>query len=77
MNLQIEKGIPVPMKGARTADGGGLLAVLRGMEVGDSVFIAGKKIQWGSAYVNKAQRGNEKEFTSRTLEGGFRIWRLK
>jgi hypothetical protein len=64
---KIEKGIPVPAKRA------GRRALLKTMEVGDSVFFAGAKLGTISPYTR--QEGPLK-FTCRTIDGGVRVWRI-
>lgn len=71
----IEKDVPIPEIGngkRRT----GLTACLRAMEVGDSVLVG---MNDGSPYsrVSAYQSLNDARFTTRTVEGGLRIWRVE
>jgi hypothetical protein len=67
--IAIEKGIPVPLPGRATRYPWDLL------EVGDSFLVTErlKSARVGACIRNK---GSEKKFVSRSVEGGLRIWRL-
>lgn len=81
MNIIIEDGIPIPEKNA-----GRKLSpyteVMLVMAVGQSFFVPTEsaaetklvstrlKARWNSATLK------DRRFTSRTVEGGFRIWRV-
>jgi hypothetical protein len=73
----IETGIalPPPRRGpGRVADPNSLAGVLRRLEVGQSVLIAGRTSEtrrMGSRFV----RLKPKKFATRLVEGGVRIWR--
>ena len=71
----IEKSIPVPLGAGRQ---GGVLYPFRDMDIGDSIFVAGQASTDGAACSarNLAQRSGLK-FTSRTVDGGVRIWRIE
>jgi hypothetical protein len=72
--MQIEKGKPMP--GSRDYKGRQRY-MFADMEVGDSIFIEGQT-SYGSAATSAKQHGKRKgkRFTSRTEEGGVRIWRV-
>lgn len=70
--ITIEKGIPIPN------DGRGRIPKYpwNEMEVGDSFFAAGMTTkELGSSLVG-ARKRTGKNFTSRTVEGGVRVWRI-
>ena len=73
---KIEKNIPVPC----ASNKGGLLKYpWPEMEVGDHIFVPGKK----TGDIMAASRGWSKrnapgwKFTARAVDGGVRIWRIK
>lgn len=66
--IKIEKGIPLPVKPNRYP--------WDDMEVGDSFFIAGKNTSEIGGHVSNARRRLGFDFTSRTVDGGTRIWRI-
>jgi hypothetical protein len=65
----IEKNIPIPSK--KTSKYG-----FSQMEVGDSVFIAGKVISNVSGGYQYLIKNKGWKFTARIVEGGVRIWRI-
>lgn len=69
MQLKIEKDVPTPQKRA---------ALLRKMEVGDSVFIPGVKDATAghNLYFNQAKRLGMKITISKE-NGGVRMWRIE
>lgn len=66
--MKIESGIPIPQRGD------GLTALLRRMEIGDSIFIAGKRPQQVGTQISGAKPFR---FTTRSVEGGIRVWRTE
>ena len=74
MTYAIEKSVPIPARIARPIRGEGtLMWTFKQMEIGESVFIAGKKngeFTSPSAVVGR-------KFTSRAEEGGTRVWRIQ
>ena len=73
--MNIEKNIPTP-----EGSGSGRPAKypFTKMEVGDSVFIAGgrqgcNELNAAKVYANRTG----KRFSSRTVDGGLRIWRIE
>ena len=70
MELKIEKGVPIP----RQRGGWGISGLLRVMEVGDSVFVPGNTAK---RVGQLARHARPSKFTSRTIEGGVRIWRIE
>lgn len=71
MTYTIDKNIPIP-----SINRGGLLAVLEGMEVGDSVFVGDKKQATIAGTMRTAQKGN-KAYTMRKENEGYRVWRTE
>jgi hypothetical protein len=69
----IEKGIPIPTNGKN----GSVTELLRTLEVGDSILLAGRLITAAQPLIRNAAKKSEREYTSRTVEGGVRIWRTK
>ena len=72
MNYEVEKGIEIP-------GGGKKKYPWDEMEVGDSFFIPGlgevpRNIA-SSAPTHRKKRGEK--YTTRKVEGGYRIWRTK
>lgn len=69
-----EKGIPIPVPRNQQ----GLTHTLKSMAAGDSVLIPGKTTLQMSGYIRYAKSGDGagKKFTSRTVDGGCRIWRI-
>lgn len=66
--LEIEKNVPLPPSN----NGTGLSAVLRSMEIGDSVLVEStKKNRLTAAFAKHAPR----KFSQRKQEGGIRVWR--
>ena len=70
--LKIEKDIPAPAPRAR-----GITAALRKMDVGDSIFLRGKKPHDVTTQVTILTKKTERKFVARTVEGGLRVWRIK
>lgn len=68
--LVIEKGIPLPPRGAT-----GVSSVLRSMVVGDSVLLPGTKTTTNlGGFFSKLK---PMKFAARTVDGGTRIWRIQ
>lgn len=74
---QIEKGIPVPPRNQWTT------YPFAKMEVGDSALMPPKdgEIQMKlrervSAAITWTKRGNTKNFCTRAVDGGIRVWRI-
>lgn len=72
--LKIEKNIPISAKSWNLTSG--FTSTLRGMEVGDSIFLAGFNRNQGGRRIAYAKRKTGMIFTLRTVEGGVRIWRV-
>ena len=71
---KIEKGVPIPKP---TRGRGSKIADFLSMEVGDSIFFKGKKInQISSILYNFKKRNKEYKFKMATVENGVRIWRI-
>lgn len=67
--IKIDKGIPMPQISKKMP--------YKDMEVGDSFFVPGmtaKKVGSNLAY---AKEKTGFQFTSRTVDGGVRVWRIK
>jgi hypothetical protein len=71
----IENRVPLPPRsvGGRPEDPNSLSGVLRRMKVGQSLFISGtRRSPLGGT---RGARMKPKKFTTRTVEGGIRVWR--
>ncbi len=70
----IEKGIPIPERKNNT----GLATLIRGMEVGDSVFTSSEK---HAKYMHQRSyavlTGTGTKLISRRVDGGWRLWKVK
>ena len=72
--FHIEKGIPVPkMTGAGRKN----KYPFDAMEVGDSFFIKDGKVKTLSRSCGTYGKRLERKFTSRTVDGGARVWRVE
>ena len=69
VKMQIDKGIPLPIN-----DLNGPTAVLRQMDIGDSVLV--EKISTREA-LRIAARINSIKIMTRKEGGGYRVWRVK
>ena len=69
--IKIDKGLPVP-SGSRGANSKYPFADL---EIGDSFFVNVKQQLFCSAVAGYAKRHNKK-FTTRSENGGTRVWRI-
>ena len=76
VEYKIEKGVPLPPKGAKY--GTGLVGELRRMEVSDSMFLAIESRKVAMASLCKVKTGAKFTTRSRTENGvlGVRIWRI-
>ena len=54
-----------------------LIAMLRGLRVGESGVIPGKTAAKLSNYTRAARLGTQKWFQCKTLTSGARVWRLE
>ena len=71
MDIKIEKNVPLPL----STKGGSKYPFLR-MDVGDSVLLADLTISRVGSVTGHARRVAGFKFTSRTVEGGVRVWRI-
>ncbi len=68
--LQIEKNIPIPP----SSPIGEMIAVLKTMEVHDSVYTTDEKL--ARRAVAKAHKDDDaRKYITRRVEGGMRVWR--
>ena len=71
MNYAIEQNVPIPPnRGPGVVNPDSLLGTLRRMQVGESVLVEKR------SSVGSFSKLPGKKFTSRTVEGGTRIWRV-
>jgi hypothetical protein len=66
----IEKNIPIPQAQLRVRQ-----SKWKALEIGDSVFFAGKKSGKFGGTVSGARKVTGYTFTQRQVEGGVRVWR--
>lgn len=71
--FKIEKGVPLPLAIRRT----GLAPALRRLSPGDSIFVPGKRPAEISSTYTRLQRELGWKFTTRTVDGGCRVWRVE
>jgi hypothetical protein len=69
--IAIDKGVPLPpdMRGSGKYP-------WRIMEPGDSFFVPGADARKFSAQVTRMKEVTGRDFTSRPVEGGVRVWRV-
>ncbi len=71
--IKIDKNIPIPSPRGGSAS----MYPLDTMEIGDSFFIGGVESRLLQIRImGKAQTKNPKKFTTRTVDGGIRCWRI-
>lgn len=73
IKIKIDKGVPIPT-GVGKGSGRGGLYPWKKMDIGDSFFIAAKKLPISITATNK--RYAPKQFMSRKEGEGFRVWRV-
>lgn len=74
--MQIEKGIPIP--DAKPRQPRGVSALVRQMEVGDSIFYPNRtSVQMGAIMAAWKRFVPTYKFTARNVEGGVRVWRIE
>jgi hypothetical protein len=74
--MKIEKGVEIPNIGGRGAYGGGKWQkIARLMEVDDSVFFAGKNIEYMA--LARAMKGMGFKPLTRWVGDGHRVWRIE
>lgn len=71
--IKVENDIPIPPLSTTSGVG----EALRRIDVGQSVFIRGKSSYQMSGIISPLKKIDGKDFTSRTMDGGVRIWRTK
>lgn len=71
VKFEIEKGIALPQ--IKSSRGNGY--PFAEMEVGDSFITENKSVSASS--IQFCKKNPDKAFTSRKVEGGYRIWRVK
>jgi hypothetical protein len=72
--LKVEKGVPIPEYRPRVY--GALADACKKMDIGDSVYVPGVKCT-NSIMSSVSRILGAGRFTSRTVEGGVRVWRTK
>lgn len=77
-DLKIEKGLPIP---AHPKRGSGITCALRKMSVGDSFLVPADDIDIKlqstiTAQCSQFARNKAFKFTTRRVEGGYRVWKI-
>lgn len=72
--FHIEKGIPVPKM---TGAGRKTKYPFESMQVGDSFFVKDGAVKTLSRSCGTYGKRLERKFTSRTVDGGARVWRTE
>ena len=75
MTYKIEKGIPME-KGITGRRRNPLTDVLESMSITNSVLVTDQNRPCVSSVVNRATVRTGREFKTRTMDGGIRIWRV-
>jgi hypothetical protein len=73
--IGIDKDIPIPTDDRR--NGTSSKYPFKSMNIGESFFVAGKKIQNIGYAVTRAKKMYGNDYTARTVIGGVRVWRIK
>lgn len=71
--FEVEKGIPLPQPRRKT----GFVEALRQLQIGESILATRKSITAVSSAVRYATIGTTRKYTSRTVDGGVRVWRIE
>ena len=75
MDAKIEKNIPIPeAKGTYASKFSRLVSK---MEIGDSFLMAGGSGNERNSFLQSSRRYRPMKFTTRTVEGGIRVWRIE
>lgn len=72
-SFKIEHGIPIPRK---ASSGRRAKYPFADMKPGDSIFLPGKKVNALGSILTPHRRKGLK-FTTRSVDGGVRVWRVK
>ena len=76
--FKINNDVPIP--GPHSVYGTSRVAAVRALEVGESIFFKGMVIKNAGTVIANAKRYSpemfSRNYTSRTVEGGVRIWRI-
>ena len=77
--ITIEKDVPIPIARHKDGDSKGLRAALSAMEIGDSFFYPTKDpVRCGvRSQICRVSKETHKNFTTRKVDGGIRVWRLE
>jgi hypothetical protein len=75
MTIKIEKGVTIPPRknGAPTE----FTKALAAMKVGNSIFVKVPKSAQRTTYMWVYNNKRPERFTTRKMDGGTRIWRIK
>lgn len=76
MAIQIDRHIPAPDQAKHFKDLG-IARAMRALQPGESIYLEGRTVLYASRIMHRArQRRPGALFTSRTVEGGVRVWCL-
>jgi hypothetical protein len=73
-SLQIEDGIPIPIRGRPASPAG---TAVRALEIGQSVLIREGTMRDVCAMVSYIAKLTKRKFATRAVDGGRRVWRTK
>lgn len=74
MEIKIEKGIPIPARPGRSMEV--FSQALLKLDVGDSFFAENFRPAAAAARWRRISQTTGRKFTSRTTDGGCRVWRI-
>jgi hypothetical protein len=75
--MEVEKGVPFPSHGPRVSK---YRFPLGEMEIGDSFFVEVKSMTFlnsARSLISRYSREFNRKFATRTMDGGFRVWRIE
>ena len=71
--MEIEKGIPIPQ--AKTRNSKYKNTIMK-MDIGDSFLLENATEIERSRFIQASRRYMPRQFVSRKVEGGIRVWRI-
>lgn len=74
---KLQAGIAIPPKTRSGPKSPKWIDTVRGMQVGDSFLMPGKKPGESSAYASYWRRVTGYKFTTRSTNDGVRVWRVE
>lgn len=79
MGIVIDSGIPIaPKHSSRGREGSGKYEAATKLQVGDSFLLQTRNECYSAlCFLTRCQRLKGNRYTTRKVEGGYRIWRIK